>query len=204
MDTSHPIAASCESTADADDIFDGISYGKGASWLHQMVYQFGQPMLKEGLKTYFAKYSFKNTELSDFVAELSKAAVTVGAVQNEAEMLNWAESWLKSAGCAQIELDHCSAYTSANGQLISVKVRQTPFNQKNTPENKLRVQKFIVALLDKDMKVIREIPHTTSDEKAVTEIKELQGVETPHAFLINYQAHGYGKFIIDGMTLAAL
>lgn len=34
LDTSHPIAAECHSTADAEDIFDGISYGKGASWLH--------------------------------------------------------------------------------------------------------------------------------------------------------------------------
>jgi len=33
MDTSHPIAAACESTGDAEDIFDGISYGKGAAWL---------------------------------------------------------------------------------------------------------------------------------------------------------------------------
>ena len=33
LDTSHPIAADCNSTADAEDIFDGISYGKGSSWL---------------------------------------------------------------------------------------------------------------------------------------------------------------------------
>ena len=31
--TTHPIAASCDSTEDADRIFDGISYGKGASFL---------------------------------------------------------------------------------------------------------------------------------------------------------------------------
>lgn len=32
--TTHPIAATCKSTGDAQDIFDGISYGKGASFLH--------------------------------------------------------------------------------------------------------------------------------------------------------------------------
>jgi len=32
--TSHPIAATCESTGVAQDIFDGISYGKGAAFLH--------------------------------------------------------------------------------------------------------------------------------------------------------------------------
>lgn len=63
VDTTHPIATKCESTADAEDIFDGISYGKGASWLHQMRFLFGMDTLKEGLKTYFAKYSHKNTVL---------------------------------------------------------------------------------------------------------------------------------------------
>ena len=59
--TSHSIAATCNSTGEAEDIFDGISYGKGASWLKQLVFFFGKDILKEGLKTYFAKYSFKNT-----------------------------------------------------------------------------------------------------------------------------------------------
>lgn len=104
MDTSHPIAASCESTADAEDIFDGISYGKGAAWLKQMLFMYGEDTLKEGLKTYFAKYSFKNTELKDFVIELAKGAKTVGAVKNEQEMLDWSDSWLKTAGCADIQL----------------------------------------------------------------------------------------------------
>jgi aminopeptidase N len=34
QETTHPIAATCESTGDAEDIFDGLSYGKGASFLH--------------------------------------------------------------------------------------------------------------------------------------------------------------------------
>jgi len=79
-DTSHPIAASCNSTADAEDIFDGISYGKGAAWLRQMIYFFGTKTLKEGLKTYFGKFSFKNTVLDDFVKELAIAAKSTGAV----------------------------------------------------------------------------------------------------------------------------
>lgn len=72
-DTSHSIAATCNSTGDAEDIFDGISYGKGASWLKQLIFFFGQDILKEGLKTYFEKYSFKNTQLKDFICEMGDA-----------------------------------------------------------------------------------------------------------------------------------
>ena len=77
-DTSHPIAANVVNTGVAQDIFDGISYGKGAAFLHQMVFYIGKDILKEGLKTYFNKYRFKNTELKDFIAELNDAAQRLG------------------------------------------------------------------------------------------------------------------------------
>ena len=39
-----------------------------------MVFFLGKDLLKEGLKTYFKKYSYKNTVLDDFIAELAAAA----------------------------------------------------------------------------------------------------------------------------------
>jgi len=71
----------------------------------------------------------------------------------------------------------------------------------NTKENRLRKQKFAIALLDKDMKVIKKVDHYTSETESEVEIKELVGLDLPHAFLINYGAHGYAKFIIDPMTM---
>lgn len=118
-----------------------------------MIFYFGKETLKEGLKTYFEKYRERNATLDDFVKELSVAAKKVGAVKEEKFMIDWTDQWLKSAGCALLELD----FTESAGKLDSVKIKQTPYNQKNTPENRLRDQKFIVALLDKDMKIIKEV-----------------------------------------------
>jgi aminopeptidase N len=42
----------------AQDIFDGISYGKGASWLNQTFFLFGREVFKKGIKSYFEEYSF--------------------------------------------------------------------------------------------------------------------------------------------------
>lgn len=42
----------------------------------------------------------------DFVQELASAAKKTGAVESEAEMIAWSESWLKSAGCADIKLEY--------------------------------------------------------------------------------------------------
>lgn len=47
-----------------------------------MVFFLGEDILKEGLKTYFAKYSFKNTELKDFIAELDAASTRLGLQVN--------------------------------------------------------------------------------------------------------------------------
>lgn len=53
------------------------------------------------------------------------------------------------------------------------------------------------------MKITKQIQVMTSDETAVTEVQELVGMKSPYAFLINDQANGYGKFVIDEQTLTA-
>ena len=73
-DTTHPIQVDVIHTEAAQDIFDGISYGKGASWLNQTFNFFGREVFKVGIKTYFQEYAFQNTELSDFLRHMSEAA----------------------------------------------------------------------------------------------------------------------------------
>ena len=84
-----------------------------------MHYMYGEDTLKEGLKTYFAKYSFKNTELKDFVQELATAAKTTGVVKDEKEMLDWSATWLQTAGAAELELD----VKETTGKIESIKMR---------------------------------------------------------------------------------
>jgi len=63
--------------------------------LKQLYYYFGSDVLRRGLKSYFKKYAFKNTELKDFLQELSKAAITVGIKE---DLMKWSLSWLESSG----------------------------------------------------------------------------------------------------------
>ena len=95
LSTTHPIASFCHNTEDAQNIFDGISYGKGASFLKQLFYFFGEDVLKAGLKSYFTRYAFGNTELGDFLAELGKAAKNFNFKEN---LVEWSSTWLKSSG----------------------------------------------------------------------------------------------------------
>lgn len=199
--TTHPIAATCNSTGDAQDIFDGISYGKGAAFLHQMVFYLGKDLLKEGLKTYFDKYSFKNTELKDFIAELSDAAKRLNL---QVDFKEWSDTWLTTSGCATIDLQF--KRDEASGNFTECSIVQTPYNKENTPSNRLRVQALNVAALDEDMKVIKTIRVETSATSKETRIPEFVGPQGTkiHCFLINHGCHAYGKFAISEMTLKAL
>jgi aminopeptidase N len=90
--------------------------------------------LKDGLKTYFEKYSFKNTELKDFIGEMCEAAKNLGL--NEVNIETWAGEWLNSAGCSEIGLD----YDVQDGIIKSMNVNQTLYGCSSL--NRLRTQKF--------------------------------------------------------------
>jgi aminopeptidase N len=70
--------------------FDGITYAKGASVLRQLVAWVGQDAFLAGLRTYFRKHAWGNTQLRDLLAELETASGRdLGA---------WAKLWLETAG----------------------------------------------------------------------------------------------------------
>lgn len=58
--------------------------------------------MKRGLKTYFAKYAFKNTVLNDFLTELGSAAKDLGIKE---DLVEWSYSWLRSSGINIISYD---------------------------------------------------------------------------------------------------
>jgi len=51
--------------------------------------------MRDGLKSYFKKYAFKNTELIDFLNELGKAAKNLGIKEN---LVEWSHTWLRTSG----------------------------------------------------------------------------------------------------------
>ncbi len=66
--STHSIDAPCETTDVAQGLIDGITYGKGAALLRQIIHYVGNENFFKGCQDYFKKYSFGNTTLSDFFA----------------------------------------------------------------------------------------------------------------------------------------
>ena len=68
--TNHNIEADCESTDVSESLIDGITYGKGASLLKQLIFTMGWDTFCNGLKLYFKRHAWKNTTLIDFISAL--------------------------------------------------------------------------------------------------------------------------------------
>lgn len=90
--STHPISATAIDTQEAENLFDGISYGKGASFLKVLFKYVGEENFREGVRMYFAKYAGGNTNCDDFVLcqDISSNA--------NGELAKWADTWLKTKG----------------------------------------------------------------------------------------------------------
>ena len=97
LPTTHPI------TADIPDIdavhlnFDGITYAKGASVLKQLVAWVGEKSFFEGLRRYFKKHEWSNTELADFLAPLAE--------ESGRDLAAWSKEWLETSGADTIRVE---------------------------------------------------------------------------------------------------
>ena len=76
----------------------------------------------------------------------------------------WSESWLQTPGCAEFKFNFDR--DASTGAISNLVCHQRPYNQENTPENRLRVQAFNIASLDENMRVIDVARVVTSDSEA--------------------------------------
>lgn len=65
--TTHPVEAICESSDQAEEILDGITYGKGACFVRQLIMRISMPTFLKGLENYFTQFKWQNTSLDDFI-----------------------------------------------------------------------------------------------------------------------------------------
>jgi len=74
LNSSHPIEVDVGHPSEVDEIFDNISYNKGASVIRMLYNWIGDEAFKAGMHSYLTKYSYKNTETPQLWAELESAS----------------------------------------------------------------------------------------------------------------------------------
>jgi aminopeptidase N len=95
--SSHPIYQPVPSVADAESIFDSITYPKGAAVLKQLMYFVGEETFSQGMTAYFAEHAWGNTTLDDLVRSLEQASGR--------DLQPWRTAWLETAGVDRLGIE---------------------------------------------------------------------------------------------------
>jgi aminopeptidase N len=186
--TTHPIQGIVENTSQAQNDFDGITYGKGASVLKQLYYLIGEDRFRAGLKSYFDKFHNGNAVLADFISALSQAA--------SRPLESWSDQWLKNAGLNNARLQ----LTCLEGKISSAKILQTA----SVEHPLLREQAMKIAFLRGTEKLqVKEVFRVVFSGES-TQMKELEGKTCPAIVFLNFEDFGYAKFRLDESSLREL
>ena len=192
LSSTHPIIADMVDMEAVNANFDGITYAKGASVLHQLVAHVGRPQFIAGLQKYFAKHAWGNTTLEDLLVELeASSGRKLGA---------WVNTWLQTAGVNTLRpsLDIDGAVYKS----ITIK-QEAPLIPAGSKE--LRPHRLAVGLYDisgEALKLRKSVELDVVGEATV--VAELAGEKVADLLLINDRDLSYAKLRFDDRSIATL
>ncbi|GAA1903941.1 aminopeptidase N [Arthrobacter gandavensis] len=184
LPTTHPIVAEIRDLEDVQVNFDGITYAKGASVLKQLVAWVGQDKFMQGVREYFGKHSWGNTELSDLLSELEAASGR--------DLSQWSAQWLETAGVNALRpvID-----SDDDGVITSFAVAQSAVAEYPT----LRPHRLAVGFYNtgEDGKLSRTHRVELDVDGELTPVPELVGQPRPELILLNDDDLAYAKIRLD-------
>lgn len=184
--TTHPIAADIRSTEEADGVFDGISYSKGAACMKQLVYLVGMEDWTRAMKVYFERYAWKNAQLADLLNVYQE--ILNGEKGSPLDMNQWKEDWLETPGTNTVH----ATWSNDNN---TVKLTQG-FVLPQYP--KLRYHKIKVSLFDNDANII-ESKDVILNNSEVTEV-QFTDLSKVKAVLPNDDDNDFIKVTLDPVS----
>ncbi len=110
---SHPLVG--KNAPSPEEVFDAVSYAKGAQVLRMLELWIGKPEMKKAIKAYLEKYAFGNATSDDFFK------IVFDSTKKQKELQGFKDSWLKKRGYPVIYPEA----TYADGKL-TVNIRQQP------------------------------------------------------------------------------
>eukprot|EP00826_Nyctotherus_ovalis_P036900 TRINITY_DN3317_c0_g1_i10.p1 TRINITY_DN3317_c0_g1~~TRINITY_DN3317_c0_g1_i10.p1 ORF type:complete len:912 (-),score=327.19 TRINITY_DN3317_c0_g1_i10:142-2877(-) len=190
--TTHPITAKIETTEDAENIFDGITYMKGASVLKQFYYLVSHQVFCAGLKEYFHKYQWKNTQLADFIAVMQKALKESGS---KIDLDQWVIQWLTTKGLNELE----PKIVVKDNKISEFKVLQQ-FAPHADQVCKMHMMDIVLYDAEFKEKVVERV---LVEGKPEVTLEIFKGMEAPTAVLLNINDYAFAKVRLDENSLHA-
>lgn len=187
LPSTHPIAADM---VDLDSVrvnFDGITYAKGASALRQLVAWVGEAEFLTGIREYFRKHAWANTELRDLLHELE--------VASGRDLSQWTQEWLQTSG---VNLLRPVVEVDSDGNYGSVVVIQEPPSSPPGIAPTLRSHRIALGLYDLVDGVLSRRERLELDVVGEqSPVLALTGVKQPDLLLINDDDLTFAKIRLD-------
>ena len=186
LPTTHPIVADMVDLDAVEVNFDGITYAKGASTLRQLVAWVGEDAFIAGLREYFKKHAWGNTELPDLLVELEKASGR--------SLSDWTERWLQTAGVNTIR-----PIIEIDGDVYGkVAVLQEPPVSPEGVAPTLRPHRIRIGLYNRVGDLVKRIDSVEIDvDGELTEVPELTGKPVADLLVLNDGDFTFVKIRLD-------
>ena len=181
--TTHPVAGEVIDTDQTFLNFDGITYGKGAAVIKQLVKTIGMPAFKSGMQRYMAEHAFSNTTLDDWLESLGEGV--------DQDLRGWADSWLETAQHNSIQIHRTGSTNDQNMMLVS----------QSAPDEFPTIRSHTLELLAGDL--VDSVFTSTTHEIVVADQSNQINISNNTAdFLFpNFGDHGYVQVILDPESL---
>ena len=185
LPTTHPIAGSAADTEIAFLNFDGITYGKGASVLKQLVKYMGADTFREGLRLYFRRHAWGNATLTEFLRCLEEAG--------NMSLSEWARLWLQTASLNTL----AARWSAAEGKITDFAIDQTAPAEYPT----LRPHALEIGFGHDSGGTLHFTSVPASITGAHTPVRAAVGISEAEIVFPNYGDHAYTKIELDRRTV---
>jgi len=180
--TTHRIADDIETTDETFLNFDGITYGKGAAVLKQLVRAIGRNGFRDGLRTYFRRHRYGNATLADFLAALQEGSGV--------DLVGWAARWLRTPSLNTLSVE----WQEDDHRVTAMKLKQTAPDEYPY----LRPHSVGIALIDVEGE-IRAVDASIEDELEAA-VDTAEGLPVPVFVYPNHGDHGFAKIALDSRS----
>ncbi len=184
--TTHPISGQVRDTDETFLNFDGITYGKGASVLKQLVASIGMDGFRDGMRRHFRAYEYGNATLSQFLASLEKGSGK--------DLGEWARLWLETPSLNTV----AASWESDGERLTRLAVAQ--FAPAEFPT--LRPHYLEVGLVTETDGRLESKALPVRIDGPEADVAGAVGLPVPRLVFPNVNDHGYATVTLDPESLA--
>ncbi len=172
--------------ADAKSAYGAIVYQKAPSLLRALSFTIGEPAFRDGVRLFLKEHSYANAEWADLIKAFERASGS--------SLGQWAAAWMKERGMPQVDVDlKCDDH----GRIEQLRLRQSDVLGRNR-RWPIKTQ----LLLAYDKLPSDRLTIEFNGESIV--VGEARGRVCPAYIFANDEDHGYGRFLLDERSRAAV